>query len=220
MSFSGDMVRDWLRSVGRAEGTFKRKEFDMVIDVPAEVVVWTFGGLAGNLRSENNYENNQGYSLHCETNGEYLIWEKDQLSVNLGFDSKPQTKVHFHLPDGTEREILSGELVAFGIGGGDAYLYYGQQRFGINLKWSKKPLYQWRILRADGQLDAPISVGTQCTLYNEKVDPDPDFLIHLEKHAPRVVDLGWTSSPDWIMDGLKGAARVAIEALVKAKTSG
>ncbi|MDB5297901.1 MAG: hypothetical protein JWO31_3884 [Phycisphaerales bacterium] len=182
------------------------------MEIPSNVVLWTLGGLAGNLKSTNHYENNKGYHLKCKTNNKYLIWEKGQVSVNLDFDAAPQTKVHFHLPDGKEREILSGEPVAFAIGMGEAYLHYGSQPFGINLKWSTAPVHEWRVFGANGKKGQPIPTGAPCALVNDKVEPDADFLVFMEKHAPKVADLGWTTSPDW----LKNLANKAATGVVKA----
>jgi len=190
------------------------------MDIPSAVVLWKFGGVGADLTSENNYQNNKGYRLKCTANNKYLIWDKGQLSVNLAFNNEPQHKYHFHLPDGKERVIRSGETVAMGIGLGDSYLYYGHQRFGINLKWSKKPVYQWRIYGADGKAGVPLKTGTTYALLNEAVDPDPDFMIFMDKHVPRVVPLGWTSTEDWLEKLAHRAARQvakkAVEALMTA----
>ena len=165
--------------------------------IPKEVLVWKFGNVTNKLKSNNNYENNQGYNLTCATNKQYLIWKKGMLSINLQYSSEVQNKYHFQVPDNKQREILTGEPVAMAIGMGEAFLYYGKQRFGINLKWSTTPLYQWRIYTASGEKNEKIRAGTVCALVNVEVDPDPDFLVFLEKHVPKVIDLGWTTSPTW-----------------------
>jgi hypothetical protein len=187
------------------------------MEIPPAVVVWTFGNLPGNLTSVNNYQNNQGYSFKCEKNAKYLIWEKGQVSINLNFSDQPQTKVHFHLPDKSEREILTGEPISLGIGGGESFLYYGHQTFGINLKWSTDPKDEWRIFGADGVAGQKIPTGSPVALINTKVDPQADFMIPMDRHTPRVVDIGWTSSPDWVKDVTNkaiSAAAVAAAALI------
>ena len=166
--------------------------------IPDEVLLWKFGNGSGNLRSNNHYQNNQGYNLYCKQNKQYLIWDTGQLSINLAFSSSVQNKYHFQLPDNKERDILTGEPVSFANGMGESFFRYGSQRIGINLKWTSEPLAQWRIFDATGELGKPIAVGGYYAMVNVNVDPAPDFLVYLNKHIPKVVDIGWTTSPSWI----------------------
>ncbi|MDZ4755080.1 MAG: hypothetical protein SGJ11_11375 [Phycisphaerae bacterium] len=186
------------------------------MNIPSAVVLWKFGGVGADLRSENNYQNNKGYRLKCTANNKYLVWDKGHLSVNLAFSNEAQHKYHFHLPDGKERVIRSGETVAMAIGSGEAYLYYGHQKIGINLKWSTKPVYQWRIYGADGKAGVPLKTGTTYALLNEAVEPDPDFMIHMNKYLPGIVPLGWTSTKDWLEELANRVAREAAKKAVQA----
>jgi hypothetical protein len=95
------------------------------IEVPEAVRVWKIGVDQANVLSWNNYTDNQGYNLFCITNGMYLTWEKQLFGINVGFFPQGNNKTHFRLPDEQEREILSGESFAFGIGGKPAFLCYG-----------------------------------------------------------------------------------------------
>lgn len=163
------------------------------IEVPASVKTWKIGTGSANVRSWNNYQNNQGYNLFCNTNGKYLTWGKVPLGINLVYVSDPNVqKTHFRLPDGQERDILSGEQVAFGIGGGEAFLRYASQSTGINLKWSSAPVFEWRIF--GGDIGKPIAENSVVALVNDKVSPAPDFLIYFER-PPGMADVGWTTSP-------------------------
>jgi hypothetical protein len=164
------------------------------IDVPETVRVWKIGVDQANVLSWNNYTNNQGYHLFCITNGMYLTWEKQPLGVNLGYKAAGDNKTHFRLPDEQEREILSGESVAFGIGGEPAFLYYKERDVGINLDWSKSPKYEWRIFGADSEPGKPIPENTPVALVNDEVEPEPDFLIKFDR-PPGMADVGWTTSP-------------------------
>jgi hypothetical protein len=163
------------------------------IDVPGAVRVWKIGVDSANVLSWNNYTNNQGYHLFCITNGKYLTWEKVPLGVNLGFKAAGDNKTHFRLPDEREREILSGESVAFGIGGKPAFLHYAERTVGINLEWSERPIYEWRIFSPNGELGQPIPENTPIALLNDKVKPEPDFFIHFDR-PPGMADVGWTTS--------------------------
>jgi hypothetical protein len=149
------------------------------------------------------------------TNGMNLTWGNQTFGINLVYKSQGDNKTHFRLPDGQEREILSGESVALGIGGSPAFLYYAERDTGINLKWAEQPegKFEWRIFGADSELGKPIPENTPVALVNDKVQPNPDFLIYFD----RVVgcDVGWTTSPgfwdqvgDWVKkDGVDYAIK-------------
>jgi hypothetical protein len=193
------------------------------IVVPDAVKVWKIGdNQAANVRSMNNYTANtpNGYNLFCTMNKMYATYVKDNnpLAVNLGFVARGDRKTHFRLPDGQERDILSGELVALGIGGKPSFLAYEHQKVSINLAYKNNPVYEWRIFGAGNELGTPIRQNTQVALVNDKVEPHPDFLIHLKRPGP---DFGWTSSPsvwgvifDWALKAGVDLAIKAISALV------
>jgi hypothetical protein len=162
-------------------------------DVPASVRVWKIGAHQANVRSWNNYKNNQGYNLFCTSNGKYLTYKKVPVGVNLSFETSGDNKTHFRLPDNLERDILSGEPVALGIGGSPSFLRYKESHVGINLDWSESPIFEWRIFGTDTEVGKPIPENTPVALLNDKVKPSPDFLIYFER--PVGVDIGWTTSP-------------------------
>jgi hypothetical protein len=171
------------------------------------------------VSSWNSYTNNQGLQLLCLTNGKYLTWAKVPVGINLGFKDQGDNKTHFRLPDKQEREILSGEPVALGIGGKPAFLRYQRRDVGINLAYANNPHYQWRIFGADREIGKPIPENTPVALLNDKVQPEPDFLIHFDR-PPGMADVGWTTSPGfWEQVGSLvekhaiDAARIAIKAL-------
>ena len=85
------------------------------IDVPAEVRVWKIGVDQANVQSWNHYTNNQGYNLFCTTTGKFLTYVDVNFGFNAGFKAQGDNKTHFRLPDGQEREILSGESVGSGL---------------------------------------------------------------------------------------------------------
>jgi hypothetical protein len=189
------------------------------IDVPEAVRVWKIGVDQANVLSWNNYTDNGGYHLFCITNGKYLTWEEVPVGINLNFKPEGDNKTHFRLPDEQEREILSGESVALGIGGKPAFLYYKERDVGINLDWSETPKYEWRIFGADSELGKPIPENTPVAILNDKVQPDPDFLINFNR--PVGSDIGWTTSPGfWDSFGsiaekyAADAAKVAVRALL------
>jgi hypothetical protein len=183
------------------------------IEVPESVKVWKIGTGSANVKSWNHYVHNQGYNLFCRTNGKYLTWVEVPLGINLGYtNDASQQKIHFRLPDGAERDILSGESVAFGIGGGEAFLRYAHRNQGINLDWYKNPVFEWRIFGSNNQTGTPIPENSFVAIVNDKVEPSPDFLIYLNR-APGMADVGWTTSPESFVSGiLNFAEKHAIDA--------
>jgi hypothetical protein len=167
------------------------------MEIPKEVVIWRFGGKTGNVKSQNHYSANTGYNLYCSPNKEYLTYGKEPMGINIVWaKSGNDKKIHLVLPDKKEREILTGEPVALGLGGGDAFLYYSSRPTGINLKWGTNPVFEWRICGADGKKGVPVTEGNFYALVNMSVKPDPDFFIYLDR-IPGQADIGWTTSPNW-----------------------
>src|SRR5262249_30964020 len=95
------------------------------INIPSDVLIWKFGGKSGNVRAQNTYANNSGYSLFCQANGSYLTYKKQLVGLNVGYeDTGLEHKIWLRLPDNQERDILTGEPFAFAIGGAEAFLTY------------------------------------------------------------------------------------------------
>jgi hypothetical protein len=190
----------------------------MITSIPSEVVVWRFGGKTGNLKSQNTYVTNGGYNLFCNTNKKYLTYGKEPIGINLVWANGNDKKIHLRLPDNKEREILTGEPVALGIGGGEAFLHYGERTMGIDLNWEQNPFFEWYICGADAQKGKPISEGSFYAIVNSKVKPNPDFLVYLDR-IPGQADVGWTTSPNWPgkvlsdIDKYKGDAAAVVNLL-------
>lgn len=165
------------------------------LEIPAEVLLWQFNGKRGNLRTQNIYRGGDGYNLFCTANRRFLSYVKTGFGINLDFTTNNERKVFLQLKDRAERDIRTGDLVALGVGGSPSFLYYDERVFGINLKYSKSPVYEWRIIGASGELGKPIAMGETVALVNTKVKPDPDFLIYFKR--PAGSDIGWTTSPGW-----------------------
>ncbi|MCP9495644.1 MAG: hypothetical protein MSG64_14455 [Pyrinomonadaceae bacterium MAG19_C2-C3] len=181
------------------------------IEIPESVRQWKIGSGSANIRSWNNYQNNQGYNLFCQNNAKYLTWKEVPLGINLAFTGDASLKkTHFRLPDGGERDILSGESIAFGIGGGKAFLRYAHRDVGINLEWSANPVFEWRIFGSNNQTGTPIAENSSVAIVNDKVKPSPDFFIFLER-PPGMADVGWTTSPGFMNSILNAVDRHKVE---------
>lgn len=97
--------------------------------------------------------------------------------------------------------------MALGIGGGEAFLYYKERDYGVNLAWSTEPVFQWSIF---GPSDGPIPADAPVAIVNDKVQPTPDFFIYFER-PPGMADVGWTTSPGFWDSVGDFAVRTAIE---------
>jgi hypothetical protein len=182
-------------------------------DIPEVVKIWKIGGGSGPVSANNHYTNNHGANLFCTKNNKYLTWKKMPVGINLDFISDAAVKkVHFKLPDGKERPLLSGELIAFGIGGGDAYLRYAERTAGVNLEWSKKPVFEWKVFA--GPAGSPVTHGTAAAIVNIHVKPTADFLIYFDRPAGHA-DVGWTTSPQFWNNLANKAIKTGIEAAKK-----
>ena len=185
----------------------------MTADIPEVVKIWKIGGGSGKLSAINNYQDNHGANLFCTKNNKYLSWKKMPVGINLDFISQATVKkVHFKLPDGKERPILSGEMVAFGIGGGEAYLQYAERDLGVNLKWNKKPIFEWKLY--SGPAGSPIEYGAPVAIVNIRVKPAADFLIYFDRPAGHA-DVGWTTSPQFWNNLANAAIKKGLEAAKK-----
>jgi len=183
----------------------------MAAEIPTEVQVWQFGGKEGNVRTQNSYTNNSGYNLFCHSNKSYLTYVDQLVGMNLGFEKAgKERKVWFRLPDGHERDILTGEPFAFAIGGGKAFMKYVHRTQGINLDFVSAPAFEWRMYLPGGELGQPVPTGALVAIVNDRVEPTKDFLVHLDR-APGQADVGWTSSPDW-WGNAQPAIKLAVEA--------
>jgi hypothetical protein len=169
------------------------------VKLPSAVVQWSFAGKPGNIKSQNSYSTagaGNGYAMLCDDNKQYLTYAKTNVGINLGYKKTADDhKVHFRLPDGKARDILTGEKVALGIGGGDAFLRYAERTAGINLTWAGDPSFEWRIYDASGRKGESLRIGSPMAIINENVRPEADFLVYLDR--PAGADIGWTTSPDW-----------------------
>lgn len=182
------------------------------MEIPETVKVWKLGGKDGNIKSQNTYSEGNGYNLYCETNSKYLTWEKMPVGINLNYTANSNLKkIHIQTPDGKEREILSGEMVGFAVGGSPAFLSYTHRTVGINLEWKKDPVYQWRIFGANIALGKPIPAGSVVAIVNDKVEPAADFLVYVDR-PPTLADVGWTTSPEWFNKIGNGGAKLLVKA--------
>lgn len=193
----------------------------MAISISDKVVIWKFGGNSGNVKAQNQYSTangGNGYNMLCATNNQYLTYKDTNVGISLGYTSNSgEHKIHFRLPDGSEREVLTGERVALGIGGGKAFLKYAHRTVGINLEWVEQPSYEWLIYGPTSEKGTPILTDSSVAVINEKVEPEADFLVYLDRVAG--ADVGWTTSPDWKDKATDWLTAAAFATLMRTLTS-
>lgn len=164
---------------------------------------------AGTLKTQPVYTTNSGVSLQNVPKKSFLTWGKQPIGINLVYQSKETDhKVHFVTPDKAVRDVLTGEPVAFGIGGGESFLYYKNRTLGINLGWSQEPDFEWRIYGASGKKGEKIEAGKTYAIMNTQVKPNADFMVFFDR-PPGMCDVGWTSSPTTLGDLISVGKAVA-----------
>ena len=166
------------------------------MNTPIEVLQWVLSGKPGTVHAQRTYQTNTGYNQLCIPNNSFLTYGTRKLGINLVWtQDQVVRKTHFRKQDGSDGEILTGETVAFGIGGSPSFLYYRTRNVGINLKWSEAPKFEWQLFTESGNKGERIQLGQRVALLNLRVEPNPDFLVHFERAVG--INLGWTTSPDW-----------------------
>jgi hypothetical protein len=157
------------------------------------------------------------YLLKNSTNRHFLRY-KEQLfcAINLGFtdDAEPATAAKsvqwaFVTRDGGG-PVRYDEPVA--IRCRDGYLYYGSRDCGINLKWSKTPVFEWRLL--GGRPGTRVRTQDWLSIFNEHSENGKPVvrepLIYFRREFGG--NIGWPSSKtllghlgEWAEDAVKEA---------------
>jgi hypothetical protein len=95
-----------------------------------------------------------------------------------------------------------------GNGGDPSFIRYKERDFGVNLDWSKTPVFEWKIL--GGEFGDPVQMQDWIALYNEK---EKDCLIFFDRTVGG--DIGWPSSTTWGQKLKKVVKEEALDALRK-----
>jgi hypothetical protein len=70
----------------------------MIMNIPDKVVVWQFGGKAGNVTAQHHYSTanaGNGYNLLCRTNNQFLTYKQTNVGINLGYTTNAgEHKIH------------------------------------------------------------------------------------------------------------------------------
>jgi hypothetical protein len=125
------------------------------------------------------------YNLVNMKVSEDLAYGERRWGINLVWDDPGGPgNIRFQRPSGTNEPLKNDELVAINVRGG-GFLKYESRSVGINLGWSSKPVYEWQIKGASGNVQMPQPVQ----LFNTK---EQDFMIYGER--PLGINLRWVNS--------------------------
>jgi hypothetical protein len=140
----------------------------------------------------------------------FLQHEEQTVGINLGWtdDAEPATgkkvaRWFFTRSAGGDRPIRYGDKVALGNGQTPSYIRYAERDVGINLDWSKTPVFEWQLL--GGELGKQVDPDDYLAIYNMKA---AECLLFFDRTAG--ADIGWPSSKTWrdqVGDLLAEAAR-------------
>ncbi|MCF4121998.1 hypothetical protein L1785_13520 [Antribacter sp. KLBMP9083] len=118
------------------------------------------------------------YDLLNEYTLQRLIYRRREYGINLDWaeldPGSPSPSFYVARGFAGAGPINYNEPVAIGIRDG-GYLRYGSQEYGINLRWSGSPVYEWRLVSEDiNLLGTPVRLGQPVGLRNDVV-PDELF---------------------------------------------
>jgi len=150
----------------------------------------------------------------------FLQHENQTFGINLGWtdhsDKGTEQKVRrwFFAKNG-DGPIHYGDVIALANGQDPSFLENKKRSVGINLEFSKTPVFEWKIL--GGTIGQPVITGQRVAIFNMS---DGEPLIFFDRTAGG--DIGWPSSQTWWdqaerfgKQALKEAMTEAIKALLK-----
>jgi hypothetical protein len=118
------------------------------------------------------------YELFNTTVFQVIKYKEREYGINLDWADPDQSNpsIRFQRESGTADPIRFGERFAIHVRDG-GYLRYGEREYGINLKWSDDPHYEWRIRREAADANTVVQttdiVGLFNTIANDYLFYDP-----------------------------------------------
>jgi hypothetical protein len=188
-----------------------------VASMAEDLKQWVIGG-AGALQPKRKFDGRpeRNFNLRGLKINKYLQHEEQRFGINIGWtdDASAQTAAKvtrwfFAHESGDESALRYGETISLGNGGDPSFVRYEDRTVGVNLGWSKTPVYEWKVLGAAA--GTPVQIGQHVALFNEKAN---ECLIYFDRTAGG--DIGWPTSQRW-EDQLKSlAVKAGKEAAKKA----
>jgi hypothetical protein len=183
---------------------------------------WMIGANGGGQvipHSERDHRSN--YNLKGSVLKKFLQYEKQGAGrgINLGWtddasvkSANKNSKWHFSRKSDATGPILYGESVAIGWGDGqEPFIRYSKRKVGINLDWSRRPVYEWTLL--GGEPQTPVRRGVDwLVIYNLRHNAP---LIYFDRSVGG--DIGWPDSREWGLQTIQSLGnRVIASDVVKA----
>ncbi|MCK4743618.1 MAG: hypothetical protein KAT25_07340 [Sulfuriflexus sp.] len=174
----------------------------------AESKEWVIGanpGAGGYLYTKTKWKGPKDYNYNLKglVIRKFFHYEKQGSlgGINLGWTNnasaetgKKRAKWYFTRSSNAKGPIKYGEYLAIAWHN-TGYIYYASRNSGINLKWSKKPHYQWQIL--GGRNGTPVRRGKdKVIIYNTR--HKYPMIYYKRKGAGHI---GWPDSTDWSVRG-------------------
>jgi hypothetical protein len=130
----------------------------------------------------------ESYVLKNLSLGKHVGYGSREYGINLIWDAPlpiDDGNIRFESPGG-KGQLMHGQAVAVFVKNG-GYLYYATREYGINLKWSKTPVYEWKV-QASGPVGGaqPIQLKSRVSLYNAKAR---DYVVYCKREYG--INLRW-----------------------------
>lgn len=119
---------------------------------------------AANIEPTSTFE----YDLLNTTILERLKYAEREYGINLVWaqpDPGAPAAIRFERANGASGPIRFGEIVAIAVRDG-GFLRYGEREYGINLKWSDTPAFEWRLRATAVVADNPVNTSDIVGLFN------------------------------------------------------
>lgn len=147
----------------------------------------------------------QSFSLYTSPPGQFVVYGRREYGINLNWakrkqqhDSGAPANFTFSRPSGTGEPIKFGEAVALRERTG-GYIYYKSREYGINLEFSRRPVYEWEVqggrtgtpVIARNEGDSPSNISdVVISLYNRKINC---YVVYGERKYG--INLVWKGGP-------------------------
>jgi hypothetical protein len=161
---------------------------------------WNIGSdKAGRVFPKGRFDDfpDRSYNLKNRVPIKFLQYEEQTWGINLGWtdDAGPVTakkvaRWFFTRNGSADAPLKYGESFALANGTGDSWLHYSERTIGINLDWTGKPVFEWKIL--GGKAGQPVQRDHYLAIYNERIDL---FFVHFDRDAGG--NIGWSDSKSW-----------------------
>ncbi len=125
----------------------------------------------------------------------FLQYEKNKYGINIGWTDNASSSTErasrkwwIQRSTKTTGPLRYGEKIAIGWFKNKSFIRYKSRKWGINLVWSKKPVYEWKVLGGKKGTKVPAR-SNRVILYNMK-HRQPMIYVYRDKGG----HIGWPDS--------------------------